>query len=486
MRLPRTLLGRSVLLTCSVAAAAVLVAAITAYPLIRSTVIAREQALLSRVADLTAAALELEGDRATIILPARLQRRLVEGQVSGYLLTSSAKLPDGLTANQAEAALRGSQVSAVGSSAGGPILVEARPVGPGIALVLIQPIDVILPAARQALLQVAAALLLGLAVAMALGVLAARRLARPLAAMRQAALRMNAGERDVRLPARGPIEVRDIADALNQLDATLIASEGRQREFLLSISHELRTPLTGIRGYAEAMSDGLIEANEIPRVGTRLTAETQRLGRLIDDLLVLARLEALDFPLDMAEVDLGELLAEAVDSWQAPCAAAGISIVGPVDSDGCVVRTDPIRVRQLLDNLIENAVRVSPSETVITLWITVPGLDEREASRAAATAGFATVGVDDQGPGLADADLSRAFEPGTLYSTYRGVRPVGTGLGLAIVGRLARRLGGAAQACPGSDGGASFRLHLPLSVPAVVPATAGRGPVHPRLSSPAS
>jgi len=462
MRLPRSLLGRSVLLTCSVAAAAVFVAAITAYPLIRSTVIAREQALLSRVADLTAAALDLSGDNATIILPLRLQRRLVEGQVSGYVLTSSATLPDGLTEDQARVALAGNQISAISSGRGGAVLVEARPVGPGVALVLIQPIDVILPAARQALLQVAAALLLGLAVAMVLGVLAARRLARPLAAMRQAALRMNAGEREVGLPARGPIEVRDIADALNQLDATLVASEGRQREFLLSISHELRTPLTGIRGYAEAMTDGLIEGEEVQRVGARVTAETERLGRLIDDLLVLARLEALDFPLATVDVDLVELLDDAVDAWRGPCAASGISLDWSGSSSPCLVRTDPMRVRQLVDNLVENAVRLSPAGATITMWLGMPGSPADAPAQRDVVSGYATIGVDDQGPGLADADLSRAFEPGALYAAYRGRRPVGTGLGLAIVGRLARRLGGYAQARSGSDGGASFRLHIPL------------------------
>jgi len=348
------------------------------------------------------------------------------------------------------------------------VLVEGRPLAPGLALVLVQPIDVILPVARQALLQVAAALLVGLAVALVLGVLAARRLARPLAAVRQAAHRMAAGERDVRLPARGPVEVRDIAEALNQLDAALMTSEGRQRDFLLSISHELRTPLTGIRGYAEAMADGLIPAEDLARTGARVSAEADRLARLIDDLLVLARLEAMDFPVTITRVDLVDLVGEAVDAWQGPCTAAGITLAWSPPLSPLMVWTDPIRVRQLLDNLVENAVRISSAGSAITVALSSP-----EPS-SGPEPDVVTLRVDDEGPGLSSADLGRAFEPGALYEAYRGVRPVGTGLGLAIVGRLSRRLGGSASAHARPTGGASFRVHLPLGEPSPILANTRR------------
>jgi two-component system sensor histidine kinase BaeS len=120
-----------------------------------------------------------------------------------------------------------------------------------------------------------------------------------------------------------------------------------------------------------------------------------------------------------------------------------------VEAVAVVVRTDPLRVRQILDGLAENALRVTPSGSPIVFAVR-PG-----------NTGGAVLQVRDGGPGLADEDLMVAFEQGTLHARYRGVRPVGTGLGLALVAGLAGRLGGHALAGHAGEGGASFTVTLP-------------------------
>ena len=120
-------------------------------------------------------------------------------------------------------------------------------------------------------------------------------LSRPLTNAAAAARRLAAGERGVRMPDSPTSEMADVTDALGALDSALAASESRQREFLLSISHELRTPLTAVRGYAEAMADGLIGPDDVTSVGGTLVAETERLDQFVGDLLEIARLGADDF-----------------------------------------------------------------------------------------------------------------------------------------------------------------------------------------------
>jgi two-component system sensor histidine kinase BaeS len=115
-----------------------------------------------------------------------------------------------------------------------------------------------------------------------------------------------------------------------------------------------------------------------------------------------------------------------------------------------LVTTDPMRARQILDNLAENALRVSPAGSVIVLSARPDGPG-------------AILEVRDSGPGLTEDDVAVAFEPGVLHERYRGVRPVGTGLGLALVGKLADGLGGSAEAGSAPEGGARFTVHLPAA-----------------------
>ena len=156
--------------------------------------------------------------------------------------------------------------------------------------------------------------------------------------------------------------------------------------------------------------------------------EAQRLERLVADLLDLARLDAHEFRMDLAPVDLAGVVAGAAEVWRHRCAAAGVDVPRRGDrgrrSWSC---TDAQRLRQVLDGLLENALRVTPA-----------GRADRAGRHAPSpTAGRGrVVEVRDGGPGLTDDDLAVAFERSVLYERYRGVRQVGTGLGLAIVHRL--------------------------------------------------
>ncbi|HEY0699900.1 MAG TPA: HAMP domain-containing sensor histidine kinase, partial [Micromonospora sp.] len=266
-----------------------------------------------------------------------------------------------------------------------------------------------------------------------------------------AAARLRAGHRDVRVPVEPPDEVADLARALNDLAAALATSEGRQREFLLSVSHELRTPLTALRGYAEALADGVVDASGAQRAGQTMLTEAEHLDRLVSDLLALARLEAADFPLEPVPVDLGPLVADAARSWQPRYAAAGIVLGTELPAGPVSAYTDPGRIRQVVDGLLANALRVVP-----------PGSPVVVAARPADDAPTGgVVEVRDGGPGFTDDDLAVAFERGALHQRYQGVRKVGSGLGLALAAGLVRRLGGRIEAGHAAEGGARFTVRLP-------------------------
>ena len=449
-----SIVTRTVLLTAATAAIAVFVAGLVSYPLVRSAAETQTRADLVRLADLTATALdgryEDETGRRDEPLPRGLIAALQAEQITGYLVAPGAAAPPGVSQEVLDAALGGASVSSEGRTRDGMVLVEARPLADGSAVILEQPFTVVGVEAGEGIRRFAVALLLGLLIAVPIGYWAAVRLTRPLRAARNAANEMAAGSRNVILEPEGPAEIADIAESLNRLNAALVVSEGRQREFLLSVSHELRTPLTAVKGYAEALADGVIEGEDVPRTGATVAGEAARLDRLVTDLLDLARLGAVDFHVVPVDVDLVEIGQEAGEVWHDRAQPEGVTALTELSDEPIVALTDPMRVRQIIDNLAENALRVSPPGSVMVLAI------RKEAD-------WGIVEVRDSGPGLTDDDISVAFEPGVLHERYRGVRPVGTGLGLALVGRLADGLGGSAEAGRAAEGGARFTVRLPLA-----------------------
>jgi two-component system sensor histidine kinase BaeS len=305
---------------------------------------------------------------------------------------------------------------------------------------------------QQALRRVLLALLVAVAIAVLVGLAVAWRLARPLRRTADAARALASGRRDVSVRPEGPAEVADVADAMNMLTGALRHSEARQREFLMSISHDLRTPLTAISGYAESLADGVVPPEQAQRVGEIMLGESQRLSRLVADLLDLARLDAQEFRVDLAVIDVAETVEAAGAVWASRCAAEGVRFAVERHAAPALATADPSRLRQALDGLLENALRVTPSGAPIVLAVR----HERDAYGRV----LVVAEVRDGGPGLSDADLVVAFDRSALYDRYRGVRRVGTGLGLAIVHGLVSRIGGTIEAGHASEGGARFTIRL--------------------------
>lgn len=441
---------RLVILTTFIALLVAVLAGLFAYPLIQSAAQGQAKARLAGLADITASSLErgMQAGRQQP-LPRRLAQSLSSEDITGFLVFDPLGPPPGTSARQVAALLDGNDVSADGEVDGRAVFVEGRALVDGTGMVLIQPQTAIGGFVGDVLSRFAIALVVGLIIAAVIGAFAARRLAAPLRAAREAANRITAGDRDVTVDLTGPNEIDEISEALNQLSTTLAVSENRQREFLMSVSHELRTPLTAIKGYGEAMSDGVIEVEDVERVGATVAAEARRLERLVNDLLDLARAGAVDFKVDFVETDVNELLEDVYAVWADRCARDDVQFTLNNDGRLPMVQSDPVRLRQIIDNLMENALRISPADTFITCTAHV------------AESGV-VIRVRDSGPGLTTADLSDAFEPGVLFDRYRGVRPVGTGLGLALVGRLAAGLGAHVWAEQELSGGAAFSIRLPL------------------------
>jgi two-component system sensor histidine kinase BaeS len=260
-----------------------------------------------------------------------------------------------------------------------------------------------------------------------------RRLAKPMRELAGSARAFARGEHATPAPnVSDPAEVAELKGAFGGMMSDLESAKEREKTFLLNVSHELRTPLTAIRGYGEALSDGT--TRKPAEAGAVVVRESQRLERLVQDLLDLARLEAGEFSVRPVDVDLATVAADVGRGLQPFARDNGLRVV--VSGDGhSMVRTDPDRVHQMLANLTENALRVSPAGSEVSIEV-------RDR----------TVAVSDRGPGLDPADLVHAFDRFYLWSKYKGQRPVGSGLGLAIVGELARKLEARVEVRSGADG----------------------------------
>ena len=494
-----TLTIRAVLVTCLVAVISVLITAAVALPLaVRS---ANEESRLALADKARVAANAIEG-RKTAVAAQREEQRirkvvqtLRDQGVETVLIRDAQADQAGLPAKVVNQIVDGGIVSQRVAYKGTLMIAEGRPAGDRDGIVLLQPTTSV--TARTVINRLWLALAAGLLAGLLAGIFLARRLGRPLREVAMAARRLSSGDRGVRAPTDVPDEVADVSLALNDLAAALSTSENRQRSFLMSVSHELRTPLTTIKGYAEALADGVVGSDGAQRAGKTMLAESAHLDRLVEDLLVLARLEADDFPLEVMQVELVSLVTNAAESWSGRCAAEGVVLRTEVPDHAVLVRTDPGRVRQVVDGLLENALRVVPPGSPIVLAVRGGGVgavgSTEEATLAFPVAGrlppparpaarpgpwlahgigdgagqgaglpYAVLEVRDGGPGFTDDDLGVVFERGALYERYKGVRKVGSGLGLALAARLVARLGGQIEGGHAAEGGARMTVRLPI------------------------
>lgn len=441
--------ARIALVTVASAVVAMIVAGIVSFPLAVQSAQQESLASLQRLADATAAAVERRDSGAIVDLTTgRLAAALKSQNISVYYAPPNASVPGLITPNDAIALNSGESVSGERQYQGEDVLMAARGLSGGGSIVLVQSVSVTGALAVSTVGRFVLALGIGVAIAVIFGLLLARRLTRSLREAVDAARRLGQGDREVQLSITGPPEVADLSDALNELRNALEVSEGRQRDFLLSVSHELRTPLTAIRGYSEALADSMVDPANVAATGQIIAGEADRLNRLVSDLLELARLEAVDFSIAAVDVDYVDLIRNAAAVWQGRCEAVGVLFNYDIATPQLTGYSDPTRIRQIIDNLCENALRVTPAGGHIQLGL-MQASDE-----------LVVIEVRDSGPGLTEADCAVAFEPAELYSRYRGIRQVGTGVGLALVGRLASRLGGHAQAGHSAMGGARFTITI--------------------------
>ena len=292
---------------------------------------------------------------------------------------------------------------------------------------------------------------IGLAVSLVLTVLLLGRITQPLRALKVATHRVAAGNLRTQLEPTGVRELDELIGDFNRMVRELARRDGSTREFLMRITHDLRTPLTAIRGHASALADGVVPPQEVSRSVAVIQGESLRLEGLVTDLLDLARLNADHFQLDRAPVDVAALVADAVRAAHAEATTREVAVGWSVPESLATIETDDRRVRQILANLLENAVR----------WTPVGGRVHVTATPA--SAGGVRVEVCDNGPGIPLERREEIFTPFASWAPPDGVN--GSGLGLAISRELARALGGDLRPVDRPEGGACFELSLPESAP---------------------
>jgi two-component system, OmpR family, sensor histidine kinase BaeS len=273
----------------------------------------------------------------------------------------------------------------------------------------------------------------------------ARRLAVPIGDLVEAAGRVESGDFAARVaqPRRAPRELRWLIEAFNSMTARLEVDERQRRDLLADVSHELRTPLAVLRGEIEAMIDGIHAMDQV-----HLTAAVDQVAivtRLVEDLRTLSLAEAGTLALHREPTDLSILAHEVAGSFDAVAAAHGVTVRTQVEPDVPLLDVDPLRVTQILSNLVGNALRYAPTGTAVEL-------------RAARAGSAVAVSVSDHGPGIDPTLLPHVFDRFVRSDDSRG-----SGLGLAIARRLVEAHGGSIRAERPSEGGTSIRFELPLS-----------------------
>jgi len=249
----------------------------------------------------------------------------------------------------------------------------------------------------------------------------------------------------VEVPDRAPGAVRDLVRGFNTMAARLAADEQQRRSLLADVTHELRTPLTVISGNVEAILDGVHPADEAHL--SAILEETRVLGRLVEDLRTLALSEAGSLSLHREPTDLDILMTDVATSSEAPAGSAGVSVAAHVDDDVPLLDVDPVRIREVLGNLVANALRHTPAGGRIDL-------DARLDGRAV------EIAVADTGTGIEPALLPHVFE-----RFARGAGSTGSGLGLSIARGLVELHGGTISAESPASGGTTIRIRLPIAPP---------------------
>jgi len=283
------------------------------------------------------------------------------------------------------------------------------------------------------------------------GAILSRRIARPLEGLARAASEVAGGDLDQHIPTESDIrEIHSLGEAFNNMTASLRQSDQAKNAFIADVTHELRTPLTVINGTIETLEDGALDDLEgRGRLLKSMEAEAKRLIRLVNDLLVLTRADAGALNLKLEDLDLGELVHARCESLSR--LAEPRQIVLNIDVQGqAQVRGDADRLTQILDNLLDNAIRHAPDRSTVHITVQREGNDMRCA-------------ISDQGSGIPSQHLPMIFERFYRVDTARDRHSGGSGLGLAIVKSLVKAQGGRITADSLEGQGTKMTFWLPVN-----------------------
>lgn len=277
----------------------------------------------------------------------------------------------------------------------------------------------------------------------------ASRLTGPLRALRDASATIAAGGRGARLHTDAPGEIGEVAASFNAMAAALDDADAVRRRLVNDLAHELRTPISNLRGYVEALEDGVFELDDATRGALR--RQVERLERLVTDLAALHDLEAGHVPIDPTDVDLGEVLRSSVAAVQARFAERTVGLALRPPPDGVRVHADPVRTGQVLEVLLDNALRHTPSGRRVEVAVEL-------------LASTVRIDVRDEGPGVPEDEREAVFRRFYRSDPARSLEAGGgSGVGLTIAKALVERQGGAIGVDAAPSGGARFWFTVPLS-----------------------
>ncbi len=276
----------------------------------------------------------------------------------------------------------------------------------------------------------------------------ARRYVDPLADVIAAAQLVAGGRLSARAPVRGTGDLRVLNDSFNHMADALERSDRERRELLADVAHELRTPLSIVQGRLEGMVDGIYDLT--PESIAPALEETYLLERLVEDLRTLTLAESGTLRFDTQPIQIADVARRVVDVFQAPAAEHGVSLHLEAAEPAPTVEADPIRMEQIIGNLVDNGLRYTPAGGRVELSVF-------------AVDGHVHLSIADTGPGVPEAEVARIFDRFWRGEKSRARVAGGAGLGLAIVRQLVEAQGGATHASLRSEGGLVITVAFPRS-----------------------
>jgi len=301
---------------------------------------------------------------------------------------------------------------------------------------------------QTVLLPLAQAGIVGIVLSVIMALLISYWVAAPLQKAAKVASSIGIGDFDQSVPTSGPDEVKSLAKSFNDMVARVKVSQQAQRDFVTNISHELRTPLTSIQGFSQAILDGTAsDPDSVRRAANVIYDEAERMSRLVNGLLDLARLDAVPASLNRVPLDLGKVLNSAVEKLTLRAKEKNITMKVRIDPLPSML-ADTDRLSQVFTNLLENAIKYTPEGGTVML-------------AAKAGSGEVIVAVADSGNGIPAEDLPRIFE--RFYRVDKARSGKGYGLGLAITKDIVQAHGGSIRVESAVGSGTRFTVRLPAA-----------------------